>query len=205
MRPRHRVPGGVSDRYPGSGAVRRSRPPGCRRDTTESDRSSPCEEQPPRRACCHPERRTDRRGQAGPETVPSGCRGRLVHRQPAKVATPFTADFGLAAQARMARLGVVSVRVTGLVAVVTVNPPEAWTSTDGWVDSAVALTPLPGWMDKASLVAAPARFWIGPSKSIPQSRSTCCRWPSTWRARPERAHRNTVKRWCAGVSRRRWI
>ena len=49
--------------------------------------------------------------------------------QPAKVATPATAAFGLSVQAMVAPTGIAS--VTELVAVVTVLPPASWIVTTG--------------------------------------------------------------------------
>ena len=77
--------------------------------------------------------------------------------QAAKVATPATAAFEFAAQARIAPAGEVMVKVTEAVLVVTVLPPASWTVTLGWVAKAVlTAVELDGLVVKASLVAGPA-------------------------------------------------
>src|SRR5450631_571775 len=76
--------------------------------------------------------------------------------QPAKVATPATAFVGFAVQARVAPAGVVMVRVTGAVLVVTVLPPGSWTATTGWLAKGVPPVELEGLVVKASWVADPA-------------------------------------------------
>ena len=76
--------------------------------------------------------------------------------QPAKVATPATAFLGFAVQARVAPAGVVMLRVTDAVLVVTVLPPASWTATTGWVAKAMPPVEPEGLVVKASLVAVPA-------------------------------------------------
>src|SRR5689334_17182256 len=75
--------------------------------------------------------------------------------QPANVATPATAAFGLAVHANVAPPGVVSASVTDDVSVVTVLPPASCTVTTGCVpNAAVAAAPL-GCVVNASFAAAP--------------------------------------------------
>jgi hypothetical protein len=79
--------------------------------------------------------------------------------QPAKFATPATADFGLAAQVRMAPpAGAVMLRVTGAVLEVAVLPPASWTVTTGWVANATPTVDPEGLVVKASLVAGPVEM-----------------------------------------------
>jgi hypothetical protein len=53
--------------------------------------------------------------------------------QPVKVSTPATAFLGFAVQVRVAPAGVVMVRVTEAVLVVTVLALASWMVTTGWV------------------------------------------------------------------------
>ena len=75
--------------------------------------------------------------------------------QPAKLATPETADFGLAVQVNVAPAGVVMVRLTEAVLLVTVLPPASWTATTGWVTKTLPPVAPDGLVAKASLVPAP--------------------------------------------------
>ncbi len=76
--------------------------------------------------------------------------------QPANVATPATAAFGLAVQVRIAPLAVVSARVTELVSPVTVFPNASCTVTTGWVAIADWLVEPLGCVVKPTLAAAAA-------------------------------------------------
>ena len=58
-------------------------------------------------------------------------------------------------QARVAPAGVVMLKVTGAVLVVTVLPPASWTLTTGWVAKATPPVELDGLVVKVSLVAEP--------------------------------------------------
>src|SRR5665647_1609985 len=72
-------------------------------------------------------------------------------------AMPATAVVGLASQVRVAPSGVVRVRVTGLVSVVTVFPAASWMVTTGWRAHPVSLTAVGlGAVVKWSLAGAPA-------------------------------------------------
>ena len=76
--------------------------------------------------------------------------------QPAKLATPEEAFVGLAVQVRVAPAGVVMVRVTGALLVVTVLAPASWTATTGWMAKTLPAVVEPeGVAVKASLVAGP--------------------------------------------------
>jgi hypothetical protein len=79
----------------------------------------------------------------------------LPIRQPAKVTTPETALLGFVVQARVAPAGVVMLRVTEALPVVTVLPPASWTVTTGCVAKAVPPVEPDGLVVKASLVAGP--------------------------------------------------
>jgi hypothetical protein len=59
--------------------------------------------------------------------------------QPVNRAMPATAVAGLVSQVRVAPSGVVRVRVTGLVSVVTVFPAASWMVTTGWRAHPVSL------------------------------------------------------------------
>ena len=75
--------------------------------------------------------------------------------QPAKLATPETADFGFVVQVNVAPAGVVMVRLTEAVLLVTVLPPASWIATTGWVTKTVPPVAPDGLVAKASLVAVP--------------------------------------------------
>ena len=75
--------------------------------------------------------------------------------QPAKLVTPATADFGFVVQVNVAPAGVVMVRLTEAVLLVTVLPPASWIATTGWVAKTVPPVAPDGLVAKASLVAAP--------------------------------------------------
>jgi len=72
------------------------------------------------------------------------------------VARPDEALRGLVWQVRMAPAGVVMVRVTEALLLVTVEPFASWTVTTGWVAKLVLLAAPEGLVVKASLVAVPA-------------------------------------------------
>src|SRR5665647_3078780 len=82
--------------------------------------------------------------------------------QPVNRAMPATAVAGLVSQVRVAPsgvapLGVVRVRVTGLVSVVTVFPVASWMVTTGWRAHPVSLVAVGlGGVVKCSLAGAPA-------------------------------------------------
>ena len=75
--------------------------------------------------------------------------------QPAKLATPATAAMGFVVQAKVAPAGVVMVRLTEAVLLVTVLPPASWTATTGWVTKTLPPVAPDGLVAKASLVAVP--------------------------------------------------
>jgi len=76
--------------------------------------------------------------------------------QPANVATPELALVGFVVQVSVAPAGVVMVRVTGAVLVVTVLAPASWTVTTGWVPKTLPAAEFEGLVAKASVVADPA-------------------------------------------------
>src|SRR5450631_4092193 len=75
--------------------------------------------------------------------------------QPAKVTTPATAFVGFVVQVRVAPAGVVMLRVTEALLVVTVLPPASWTATTGWGPKALPPVEPEGLVVKASLLAEP--------------------------------------------------
>ena len=75
--------------------------------------------------------------------------------QPANVATPATAGFGLVVQPKTAPAGVVIAKVTELVLPVTVLPPASCTVTTGWVAKATVPFAPTGWVVNANFAAAP--------------------------------------------------
>ena len=75
--------------------------------------------------------------------------------QPAKLATPATAAMGFVVQVNVAPAGVVMVRLTEAVLLVTVLPPASWIATTGWVTKTVPPVAPDGLVAKASLVAVP--------------------------------------------------
>jgi len=76
--------------------------------------------------------------------------------QPAKVATPEDVVLGFVVQVRVAPAGVVMVRVTEALLVVTVLPKTSWTATTGCVPKITPPVELAGFVVKVSLVAVPA-------------------------------------------------
>jgi len=82
--------------------------------------------------------------------------------QPAKVATPATADVGFSVQVRVAPAGVVMLRVIGALLTPTGLPPASWTVTTGWVARAMPPVEPEGCVVKASLVAGPEVFQLFP-------------------------------------------
>ncbi len=77
--------------------------------------------------------------------------------QPAKGATPLTADFGFVVQDNDAPAGVVSASVTELASDVAVLPAASCTVTTGCVANvAPAAAAAEGWVVNASFAAAPA-------------------------------------------------
>ena len=75
--------------------------------------------------------------------------------QPAKEATPPVAPSGLVVQASVPPGLVPMARVMELVAEVTTLPDWSSTLTPGWVVQVAPSAPPPGWVVKASWVAAP--------------------------------------------------
>src|SRR5665811_426228 len=76
---------------------------------------------------------------------------------PVNRAMPATEVVGLVSQVRVAPSGVVRVRVTGLVSVVTVFPAASWMVTAGWRVHPVSLVAVgAGAVVKCSLAGAPA-------------------------------------------------
>src|SRR5665811_2172944 len=77
--------------------------------------------------------------------------------QPVNRAMPATAVAGLVSQVRVAPSGVVTLRVTALVSVVTVFPAASWMVTAGWRAHPVSLVAVGlGGVVKASLAGGPA-------------------------------------------------
>ncbi len=74
--------------------------------------------------------------------------------QPVNATRPADAASGFVPHVRVAAPGTVSVRVTALLAPVTVLPDASRTVTTGWVARAVPPVPLPGWVVNARLLAA---------------------------------------------------
>src|SRR5674476_641498 len=76
---------------------------------------------------------------------------------PMNLAMPASAVVGLVSQVKVAPSGVVRVRVTGLVSVVTVFPAASWMVTTGWRAHPVSLIAVGlGGVVKSSLAGAPA-------------------------------------------------
>src|SRR5665647_1469445 len=76
---------------------------------------------------------------------------------PMNLAMPASAVVGLVSQVKVAPSGVVRVRVTGLVSVVTVFPAASWMVTTGWRAHPVSLVAVGlGAVVKCSLEGAPA-------------------------------------------------
>ena len=76
--------------------------------------------------------------------------------QPAKLAMPDTAFLGSCVQVRTAPAGVVILRSTEALLVVTVLPMASWTVTTGWAPKAVPPVAFEGLVVKASWVAGAA-------------------------------------------------
>jgi hypothetical protein len=76
-------------------------------------------------------------------------------RQPTNVATPATALLGFVVQVRVAPAGVVMLRVTPTVLLLTVRPPASATVTTGWTENATPPVPSEGSVVTSRLVAAP--------------------------------------------------
>ena len=75
--------------------------------------------------------------------------------QPAKLVTPATADFGFVVQVNVAPAGVVMVRLTEAVLLVTVLPPASWIATTGWVAKTTLTALVEGLTVKPSRLAGP--------------------------------------------------
>src|SRR6476660_5990769 len=82
--------------------------------------------------------------------------------QPANVATPATAVFGLAVHASAAPAGVVIANVTALTSEAIVLPPASLTATTGWVANAIPPVEAPGCVVNATFAATPTVMTTGP-------------------------------------------
>src|SRR5665647_1791969 len=93
---------------------------------------------------------------------------------PMNLAMPASAVVGLVSQVKVAPSGVVRVRVSGLVSVVTVFPAASWMVTTGWRAHPVSLIAVGlGAVVNASLAAVrTVRLLIGVRWTVPEAALT---------------------------------